>query len=70
MNVSLQASVALPSKRFEKKNTMAVVEIVLFVALMAGCSTTLIVLFTHCKSTENKNLEIEEEKPETKDKEA
>lgn len=49
---------------------MAVVEIVLFVALMAGCSTTLIVLFTHCKSTENKNLEIEEEKPETKDKEA
>ena len=49
---------------------MAVVEIVLFAAIMAGCSTTLIVLFTHCKSMENKNLEIEEEKPETKDKEA
>lgn len=59
-----------PANDLKKKTTMAVVEIVLFVALMAGCSTTLIVLFTHCKSTENKNLEIEEEKPETKDKEA
>ena len=69
MNVSLQASVALPRKRFEE-NAMPVVEIALFAAIMAGCSTTLIVLFSHCKSMENTNLEIEEEKPEAKDKEA
>ena len=43
---------------------MAVVETVILVAFMAGCTTTLIVLLTACKGTPNRSLEMKEEETE------
>ena len=40
---------------------MAVVETAILLVLLAGCTTTLIVLFTSCNGIKEKSLEMKEE---------